>query len=391
MLKLLSKSKNTARSCLHIFVASIFFAFHHYFILYINSSYLESLIPRSMIGILYSAASIITIITLLKLSRIIEKNGIFNTVVTLTIIDILALVSIVFIDNTPLNLVSFVIYLSLPALILVCLDTAIEDSAESLTMGKTRGIFLTVLATASVLSPLVIGGMVREQSFDEVYLFSLFFLLLFLIIIIGNRKKFTKANITHIKGIDSVYEFFSIPDIRRIGMVNFALHFFFSWMIIYIPIYLSTEMGFAWSEIGVMISIALLPFVILEIPAGEVADESLGEKEMLVGGMIFMIIASLLFPTISKGAFILWTLVLLLGRTGASIMETMIESYFFKKSEGKDELIEVFRMGQPLAYIAGPLVGSIMLIYVPFSYIFPILAIVLLGAMIPALRIKDTK
>ena len=112
---------------------------------------------------------------------------------------------------------------------------------------------------------------------------------------------------------------------------------------------------------------------------------------MLIGGMIFMIISSLLIPLLTKNDFILWTLIILLGRIGASIMETMVESYFFKKSKGKDELIEVFRMSQPLAFIAGPLVGSIMLLYVPFAYIFPILAIVLLGAMLPALRIRDTK
>jgi hypothetical protein len=48
-------------------------------------------------------------------------------------------------------------------------------------------------------------------------------------------------------------------------------------------------------------------------------------------------------------------------------------------------------MAQPLAYIAGPLVGSLMLLFVPFAYIFPVLAVVLLGAMLPALRIRDTK
>ena len=391
MFKLLSKSKNSSRSCLHIFVASIFFAFHYYFILYINSSYLETLISRSTIGILYSSAAILTILILLKLSRIIEKIGIFKTLVTLTLIDITALGTIVLTDNIILTITCFIVYFALPTLILVCLDTAIEDTTESLTMGKTRGIFLTVLATAAVLSPLVIGGMISDKGFEQIYLFSLFFLFLFLVVITINRHFFKTANLTRIKGLDSVREFFSIPDIRRIGIINFSLHFFFSWMIIYIPIYLSTEMGFGWQDIGIMISIALLPFVILEIPAGEVADESLGEKEMLIGGMTFMIIASLLFPTLAKGAFILWTLTLLLGRTGASVMETMVESYFFKKSEGRDELIEVFRMGQPLAYIAGPLVGSLMLLYVPFAYIFPILAVVLLGAVLPAIRIVDTK
>lgn len=391
MLKLLTKSKNTNHSCMHIFVASIFFAFHHYFILYINSSFLETIVSRQAVGILYAVASLITIGFLIKLSHIIERIGILKTIVTLTLVDMVAIGIIATTNYIPLVLAGFVVYLSLPTLLLVCIDTAIEDTAEDRTMGKTRGIFLTVIATASVISPLVVGGMINTDGFRQVYLFSLFFLGLFLTIVILNRHKFVEANITKIQGFDSVKEFFSIPDIRRIGIVNFALHFFFSWMIIYIPLYLSTMMGFSWVDIGIMISITLIPFIILEIPAGELADETLGEKEMLIGGMIFMIIASLLFPILGKGAFIIWTLVLLLGRIGASIMETMVESYFFKKSKGRDELIEVFRMGQPLAYIAGPLVGSLMLLYVPFGYIFPALGLVLLGAMLPALRIRDTK
>ncbi len=391
MLKLLTKSKNTSHSCLHIFIASIFFAFHYYFILYINSSFLETLVPRSMIGVIYALGSLISILGLIKLSSIIERLGIFKAILTLSIIDIASLGIIISTNNTFSNILCFIVYLSIPTLMLASLDTAIEDTAEAVTMGKTRGIFLTVLATASVISPLVVGTMIAENGFKQVYLFSLFFLSIFLLILFISRNKFGKAKANSIKGFNSIIEFFSIPDIRRIGIINFTLQFFFSWMIVYIPIYLSTVIGFSWADIGIIISITLLPFVILEIPAGELADEVLGEKEMLIGGMIFMIIASLLIPILNKSDFVLWTLILLLGRTGAAIMETMVESYFFKKSKGKDELIEVFRMSQPLAFIAGPLVGSLLLLYVPFGYIFPALAVVLLGAMLPALRIRDTK
>lgn len=391
MLKLLTKSKSTSRSCLHIFVASIFFAFHYYFILYINSSFLETLVPRSVVGIIYALGSFIAILGLIRLSSFIAKLGVLKTILVLSIIDILALGTIVNSSDTLFTLICFIIYLSIPTLMLASLDTAIEDTAPSPTMGKTRGIFLTVVATASVISPLVVGTMVAESGFKQVYLFSLFFLSIFLLILLINRNKFSRTKTTSIKGLQSVREFFSIPDVRRIGIVNFTLQFFFSWFIIYIPIYLSSVVGFSWADIGIMISITLLPFVILEIPAGELADEILGEKEMLIGGMVFMIISSLLIPALTKNDFVLWTLVILLGRIGASIMETMAESYFFKKTKGKDELIEVFRMGQPLAFIAGPLVGSILLLYVPFGYIFPTLAVVLLGAMLPALRIRDTK
>jgi predicted MFS family arabinose efflux permease len=334
---------------------------------------------------------IISITLLLSLSKAIEKRGLYPVISTVTILDMIALMVIYFSIQPVLIILGFMVLQSVPSLILACLDTAIEDTADSVTMGKTRGLFLTILATASVISPLVVGGMIAESGFKTVYLFSFLFLVLFLLVIWINRYKFKAAKFSKIEGLDSVREFWSIPDVRRIGIANFALHLFFSWMIIYIPLYLATEMGFTWADIGVMISITLLPFVILQIPVGELADEVLGEKEMLIGGIILMIMATIIFPILNAGYFVAWTLTILLGRTGACVAETMIESYFFKKSEGRDELIEVYRMASPTAFIIGPILGSVSLLYIPFRYIFPLLAIVLLVTLLFIMKLKDTK
>jgi hypothetical protein len=391
MFKFLTHPKIQSKSCNHIFFAAIFLAFHYYFVVYINSTFLETMIPRFWIGILYSLCGVVSISLLLSLSKVINKVGLYPVISTVAICNSIALLSIYLSHSVYIIIPSFIVLQSIPSLILSCLDTAIEDTADKVTMGKTRGLFLTILATASVVSPLVVGGMVSEQGFKNVYLFSLIFMLLFYAVVRFNREKFQSGSFNTIGGIDSVKEFWRIPDIRRIGVANFALHLFFSWMIIYIPLYLATEMGFHWSDIGIMISITLLPFVILQIPVGELADNRLGEKEMLVAGVALMIIASLIFPVLGAGNFIAWTLAILLGRTGACIAETTIDSYFFKKSVGKDELIEVYRMGSPGAFIVGPILGSIILMFTPFRYIFPILAVIWLVALLFILKLTDTK
>ena len=112
---------------------------------------------------------------------------------------------------------------------------------------------------------------------------------------------------------------------------------------------------------------------------------------MLIAGIVLMIIASIIFPILPPQHFILWTLIILIGRIGASLMETMIESYFFKRCKDHDELISVFRMAQPSAFIVGPLVGSIALVFIPFRFIFPILGIILAITLLYVIRLQDTK
>lgn len=391
MFKLFTGIEGAKNSHTYIFTASSFVALHYYFTVYINSTFLNTFISQFWTGILYATSSVLTIYCLIRLRDLIAKYGLYRTLATITLFDLSALLLISQSNNVLIIIGSFIIYQSIPPLMLACLDTLIEDSTASNQMGKVRGFFLTILATASVISPLVIGNLVSQNGFKDIYLFSFFFISLFLIVITINKNKFTKGTFTSIKGLDSIREFFSDPDIRRIGIANLALHLFFSWMIIYIPVYLATEMGFTWIEIGTMISITLLPFMVLEIPTGELADKTLGEKEMLIGGIICMIIGTLLFPFLEANNFILWTLIILLARTGAAVAETMIESYFFKKIKGKDELIEVFRMAGPSAYIAGPLIGSIALLFIPFRFIFPILSIILFLTLIFTLKLKDTK
>ncbi len=389
MYTILTKSKHT--SCRHVFIATLFVAFHYYLITYVNSSLLLTIISDFWVGILYAVSSIISIAALLILPFIIEKYGIYKTLFTASIIDIVSLFVIAQNFGDTVTLIAFTICLALPPILISCLDTAIEDVTPVGILGKIRGVFLTILAGASVVSPLVIGGIVISSGFRTIYILSLFFVVLFALSLWIHRDKFGQGTFKTRGELPTLREFFDEPDIRRIGVANFGLNFFYSWMIIYIPIYLSKIVGFDWEYIGIIISITLIPFVILQIPAGELADQSMGEKEMLVGGFIAMIVGVYMFSMLTTTSIVTWTLTILLARTGASIAGTMIESYFFKKSQGRDELIPVFRMAQPLAYIIGPITGSITLLLVPMRYMFPILSITLALILVPILKIKDTK
>jgi MFS family permease len=131
-------------------------------------------------------------------------------------------------------------------------------------------------------------------------------------------------------------------------------------MIIYTPLYLSDTIGFEWKTIGVMFTIMLLPFVLLDGYLGRLADRR-GEKKVLTWGFIIMGISTLIIAFMNEKSALLWTALLFTTRVGAAMVEIMADTYFFKKVDAtKTHFITFARMMRPFAYILSPIVATLL-------------------------------
>jgi hypothetical protein len=84
--------------------------------------------------------------------------------------------------------------------------------------------------------------------------------------------------------------------------------------------------------------------------------------------------------------------IIFLTRVGASLVEVTTESYFFKQVKGDDSsTISLFRLARPVANLAGVLVGSLSLLFLPFHLIFTVLAFVLVTGIFATIKLNDTK
>lgn len=105
---------------------------------------------------------------------------------------------------------------------------------------------------------------------------------------------------------------------------------------------------------------------------------------------MFIIIASTFaISFITTKSVYIWGLVLFLTRTGASIVETTGEVYFFTHTKEEDAyLLSIYRDMTPVAYIIAPMLATVVFMYAPFKYLFAILAVILLGTFyyIPKLK-----
>ncbi len=391
MYKLLLKSKKI-NVLTYIYIATLFLSFHYYLTTYINSSFLQQFVGDKNVGLIYTISGVVSIFLFLFTGRILEKFGNYRMIVWISCVDIALLFSLVLAKDLFWIVTIFTLHNSINPLLLLNMDNFLDSSSKRQEIGYIRGIFLTVMNLIGVVSPIIVGTILVEGNFKTIYILSALALLPLLYLVIRYFKKIQDNNFHHIHITNGVETFLKNKNIRNIYFSNLLLQIFYAWVVIYIPLYLHEQIGFNWQQLGLMISIALLPFVLIEIPVGTLADKKLGEKELLITGFIITSIGLVAMSTTKSNDFFVWTAILLFSRIGASLMEVTTESYFFKQlNPNNQNLISTFRTTGPLGYIIGPVIGSFLLIFLDYRYIFLVFGIIILLSIYFPSKIKDTK
>jgi MFS family permease len=196
----------------------------------------------------------------------------------------------------------------------------------------------------------------------------------------------------HIKIRETTKKYLTDKNLYNIFSVQLLLQLFYSYMTIYTPLYLVKYMGFSWQEIGLMFSIMLLPFILFEIPVGDLADKKYGEKEFLSIGLLIMGMATMFISFVTMKNFWVWATILFITRIGASFVEVSSDSYFFKKvDQSKADVISFYRLTRPLSYVVAPLIAAICLQFIPFEYTFIVIGAILIIGTRYSLALEDTK
>jgi len=375
-----------------IYLAGFLFSIPLALTSYINSSFLETYINAYYIGIIYVIASIFTIWGLLKMPKILNKLGNRSTALLFGLIIFFSLLLLAFGNNAFIAILAFILYFLSSNFIIASLDIFVEDFSKSSSIGKFRGLYLTIINSAWVIAQLISGSIIAKSSFKGIYLFSAGFMVLFSVIFVLFLRDFKDPKYKKIPILKTIKFFIQNRSISKIYLINFILKIFYAWMVIYTPIYLHEYLNFGWSKIGIIFSIMLLPFVILDYPLGKWSDK-IGEKKMLIWGFLINILFILIIPFVSEPKIWIWAIVLFGTRVGAATIEAMSEIYFFKKiDEENSGAISFFRNTFPLAYIIAPLLAVPILFLVPsFEYLFYILGAIMLCGFFITLRLRDVK
>ncbi len=379
-----------------LYSALLFLIFHWALTAYVHSSYLGTFISDTAIGVLFSLGASLSILAFLFISRVLRKLGNYQFTMALLIIEFIALIGMALSDSARVVLPLFLIQQSILPILIFNLDIFMESligDAEC-TTGSRRGLMLTISSFIGALASLVAGLLVVEGSelFDVVYMVSAITLLPIIAILFIYFRNFNDPTYSEVKVFTAIRSFWIRDSVRSVFLANLLLQIFFAWMVIFTPLYFSSEIGLSWTSIGIILFVAQLAYVLLEYPIGIIADRYIGEKEMMAFGFFILIISTSWLSFISGTNILPWIIAMFITRVGASFIEVTTESYFFKQTKDSDaQLISFFRVTRPLSYVIGALIASFVLLYLPFNLLFSVLAFFMIPGIFLALRIVDTK
>lgn len=378
-----------------LYLATLILSLHWAFVLYVHSTYLGQFVPDEAIGTLFTIGSALTVFVFLFISRILRTLGNYKLTLGLAILEFVVLIGMSAADSLRTAVPLFILHQAIVPLLLFNLDVFVESfSQDEGKTGRLHGVMLTAMNVATALAPLFVGMLIggASGSLKLAYLASAVCMLPFIYVIYHNFRAFEDAPYNDVEVLDAIRAFWINRNVRLVFLAHFLLQLFFAWMVIYVPLYLATEVGFSWDAIGSILFVGLLAYVLLEYPVGRIADLYIGEKEIMTAGFLILAVSTAWISFVHTIAIVPWMVTMFLTRVGASFVESTTESYFFKHTSGSDaNIISFFRITRPLAIVAGALLGSLALLYMPFQYIFVALGLSMLIGIVFSLMLVDTK
>lgn len=365
---------------------------------YINSSFFESFVGEGRVGLIYTFTYLFTFALALYAHRLVERWGVKELLTRVLAVSLAALIGLVAFAGYSVSIFFLAVNLVLAFLLSASLDLYLEHLSEDKNTGKIRGWFLALINLAWLFSPLLASQLNDRYGFGVVYTISAFTLLPLAYIAFYRLQALPRHSYRHVSVTRAARELWRARGnnnqvyVRRIIGLDFILQFFYATMVVYLPILLHQHIGFSWSEIGVILTIMLVPFVVLDLILGRVADDWLGEKELLVAALGIAGAATLVIPFFNVTSIWAWGGLLFATRVGAATIEMMKESYLFKKVDSEDvSAIFLSRSMYPLSYIVAPLAGTIILYFAPIQAIFAVMGVLVLSGIPLALRLRDTR
>jgi MFS family permease len=358
-------------------------------IIYAMSYYFKLASGTENVGFFYTVAYVLVLVLLFNLHKLVRKWGKSQVFLfaLLAKIGILSWLTLIEPSYGSIALLGF--YLILNSLEWTMVDVILESFSHDHLSGRIRGLHLTIFNLGFLCGPFLSAKILASADFRGIFICILIINALAFILALTGLRKINHQFSQNLKVKDLIKKVWKRKDILKIYYISFVLEFFYALMVIYTPLYL-LDLGFSWEKIGLIFTFMLVPFVLLQYPAGILADKKIGEKELIVVSILMMAISTgMVYFTRSESLFI-WSLVLFLTRIGAALIEILRDSYFYKRISGYDvDLINFFRTSMPLAYVISTFFSGLVFIFLPIKATFLIVAVVVLSALYPALKLVD--
>ncbi len=274
----------------------------------------------------------------------------------------------------------------------IIFDAIIQSYSHDDDDGRVYGGMLSVGNLGVLIGPVIGGYIVAHYTITGIFVLEIILhalLMVMALIVFAHLPRL--RHVVHDAPLALVRRAVRLPWFRRAYAVSWALQFFYAIMVVTVPLYLA-QYGFTPQQLGVLFTMMLVPFIVIEYPAGVIADRFLGEREMLLGG-IGIVVASLGVMAFAPPAtFGGWAVLLIISRVGAALIESMSDIFFYKHvNAAAVGLIDVYRTaGSASLLVSSALTAAMAFFAIGAQGVFIMTAVVFLLSASIAWRMHDT-
>lgn len=373
-------------------MAILFYSFHLALTMYSSSSFFGEFISENLVGLLYAGAAAITLLITRHAATYLNKFSNYNLLISFFIIEGALLFTIAEGTSMSVVVVAFIAHQVLIGLIFIALNIAIEELSKKEEMGTIRGAYLMVMSVGVLVAAFVSGFVFEKYGYQGIWYGSVLLIIPALLFLVYALKHLQEPRYKTPSARGAVLQIIADENIRSVWLSQFLLEMFYGILIIYSPLYLLTQGIGLDIYLSIILPIILIPFILLPYPLGKLADKILGEKEILMGGFLIAAFGVFALVTLSTTSIIPWIVALLVGRIGATLIESMNASYFFKQVHKDDAaIIAAFTNTRSIALLIAPFISFIILTFFDLRALFLVLGTLLLCGVYIVSKIEDTK
>lgn len=370
------------------------FGFSIALLLFLLSPYLREIFHTENVSWLYPIPELFVLgffSFFLRWSKQMGKTCVFFAAVVL---QIFILFFLILGQGSLMSIVGIAAYLFFIPFFMMLLDTFLEEESGNEEAGRARGLHILFFNGGMLPAPFLAGMLMERFGFSGVFLavIACYVCMGWGVYVLRRKKRDKEASDMVLSWREAWGKLARNPDLLSMYGISVLLEGFYGLTAFAFPLFLA-DAGLDFSQSGFIFTCMLLPFLLFSYPAGRLADTKWGEKEILVGALIFLsIVFGVVAVTVSSSVWV-WAILLPLTRVGASLIETMRDAYFYKHVEGKDfDLIAFFRTARSVGIILATSGAFLFFSWThSFRELFLLSSVIVLAGAFFALRIRDTE
>jgi len=346
-------------------------------------------LSKSTIGFISSIFLIVSICASFFSIPILEKYNQRKLIIICLIISAVGFGCLSFVTNLYLFLAIYFVLVITAVIRVNAGDIIFRDNTEDGKLNRQMATMFCIINFAWLIGPLIAGFFLLEYGLRSVFLaasgFYILALILFLILKIAPQQKNRDGLDKH--PLLNLINFIKDKKLRAPYLISMGLQVWWGFVYVYIPLFIINA-GLSEGSVSIFISFLVIPLIIFEYFVGK-NSEKFGFKKFFKYGFFLLCLISLTLFFVND--IYLQLALVVIASVAASFIEPIDGAFFFKQVKKLDEekYYPIFTTSKDLGAAVGKFVPAIALLFLPNSFAYLVISILMGLFLIISLRIKE--